>query len=336
MNPRILLKSILLSGLLMATLFTTAQTLKVTLLGTGAPVPSIERFGPSTLVEAGGQKFLFDCGRGAGQRLWQQKIQLGSVNRLFLTHLHSDHVVGIPDLWLTGWIPAVYGRRAEPFRVWGPTGTRNMMQHLQEAFAWDISTRQKEQNKADSGIRIVAHDVSQGVVYNEGGVTITAFTVDHADFIDSALGYRLDYGGHSVVLSGDTRFSNNLVQFARGADVVIHEVAAASEKSVQSSPLVRQILGFHSSPEDAGKVFTLVKPKLAVYSHIVLLTADPSIPPPTTADLVRRTAAVYKGPLQVGEDGMIIDIGNEIKVSPFKPLATRPTEVLQGTDKGTQ
>lgn len=320
----------------MATLLTTAQSIKVTLLGTGAPVPSVERFGPSTLVEAGGQKFLFDCGRGAGQRLWQQKIQLGSVNRLFLTHLHSDHVVGIPDLWLTGWIPTVYGRRVEPFRVWGPTGTRDMMQHLQEAFAWDISTRRKEQNKADSGVMVVANDIREGVVYNEGGVKITAFTVDHSDFIDSALGYRVDYGGHSVVLSGDTRYSNNLVQFARGADVVIHEVAAASEKSMQSSPLIRQILGFHSSPEDAAKVFAQVKPKLAVYSHIVLLTADPSIPPPTTADLVRRTAAVYKGPLQVGEDGMTIEIGPEVKVSAFKPLANRPPEVLKASSKGTQ
>ena len=88
--------------------------IKITLLGTGAPVPSIERFGPSILVEAGGQKLLFDCGRGAGQRLWQLKIPLGQIDALFLTHLHSDHVVGIPDVWLTGWIPAVFGRRAYP------------------------------------------------------------------------------------------------------------------------------------------------------------------------------------------------------------------------------
>src|SRR5262245_249422 len=93
---------------------------KVTLLGTGSPVPSVERFGPSILVEAGGQKLLFDCGRGASQRLWQLKIPLGKIDALFLTHLHSDHVVGIPDLWLTGWIPAVYGRRAVPFQVLGP------------------------------------------------------------------------------------------------------------------------------------------------------------------------------------------------------------------------
>ena len=116
---------------------------KVTLLGTGAPVPSIERFGPGILVEAGGQKLLFDCGRGAAQRLWQLKIPLGQINALFLTHLHSDHIVGIPDVWLTGWIPAAYGRRTLPFQVWGPGGTKAMMDNLAEAFSWDISTRSK-------------------------------------------------------------------------------------------------------------------------------------------------------------------------------------------------
>ena len=111
-------------------------SIKATLLGTGAPVPSIERFGPSILVEAGGQKLLFDCGRGAGQRLWQLKIPLGQIDALFLTHLHSDHIVGIPDVWLTGWIPAVYGRRVYPFQIFGPSGTKGMMENLVKAFSW--------------------------------------------------------------------------------------------------------------------------------------------------------------------------------------------------------
>lgn len=136
-----------------------SSSIKVTLLGTGAPVPSIERFGPAILVEAGNQKLLFDCGRGAAQRLWQLKIPLGKVNALFLTHLHSDHVVGIPDVWLTGWIPALYGRRASPFQVFGPKGTKDMMQYLVKAFAWDINIRSKEENKVDSGIMVRAKDI---------------------------------------------------------------------------------------------------------------------------------------------------------------------------------
>ena len=149
------------------------------------------------------------------------------------------------------------------------------------------------------------------------GVKVTPFTVRHAEFIDSALGYRIDYAGHSVILSGDTRYSENLIRYAKGADVVIHEVAAANEHSMQTSPLINQILGFHTSPEDAGKVFEQIKPKLAVYSHIALLTADPSIPPPTINDLTTRTQKTYKGALQVGEDLLSIEIGDKVKVSKY-------------------
>lgn len=303
--------------------------IKVTLLGTGAPVPSIERFGPSILVEAGGQRLLFDCGRGASQRLWQLKIPLGQVNALFLTHLHSDHVVGIPDLWLTGWIPAVYGRRATPLQVYGPDGTKLMMDNLVKAFAWDIATRSKEKNKADSGATVAGSDISEGFVWESKGVKVTPFIVQHADFIDSALGYRIDYAGHSVILSGDTRYSENLIRYAKGTDLVIHEVAAANDHSMKTSPLVNQILGFHTSPEEAGKVFEQTKPKLAVYSHIVLLTAEPSIPPPTMDEVLLRTKKMYGGALQAGEDLLSIEVGDEIKVSKYTRGEVKPAEVIR-------
>jgi ribonuclease Z len=302
---------------------------RITLLGTGAPVPSIERFGPSILVEAGGQKLLFDCGRGAGQRLWQLKIPLGKIDGLFLTHLHSDHVVGIPDVWLTGWIPAVYGRREYPFQVFGPNGTRNMMENLVKAFSWDINTRSKERNKADSGALIIATDIKEGFVWEKNGVKVTPFTVRHAEFIDSALGYRIDYAGHSLILSGDTRYSENLIRYAKGADVVVHEVAAANEKSMQISPLINQILGFHTSPEEAGKVFEQIKPKLAIYSHIVLLTSDPSLAPPSVKELVMRTQKNFKGAIEVGEDLLSIEIGDKVKVYRYSAAQGKPAEVIK-------
>src|ERR1051325_4551150 len=122
-----LLQMILSAALVLAA---PAQTFKVTLLGTGSPQPRMDRFGPSILVEAGGKKLLFDCGRGATQRIEQVRIPFTEIDALFLTHLHSDHVVGIPDLWLTGW---ARGRKV-PFQVWGPVGTKEMMSHLKEAF----------------------------------------------------------------------------------------------------------------------------------------------------------------------------------------------------------
>ena len=106
------------------------EDFKVTLLGTGTPVPSLKRFGPSSLVQAGGETFMIDCGRGATQRLWQLGVRFSTVSSLFLTHLHSDHIVGIPDLWATGWLNQAWGGRREPLAVYGPPGTRNMMENM--------------------------------------------------------------------------------------------------------------------------------------------------------------------------------------------------------------
>src|SRR5436305_13924682 len=106
---------------------------KVTLLGTGSPPPTLKRFGPSVLVQAGKETLLFDCGRGCTQRLMQSNVRLGSVDALLLTHLHSDHVVGIPDLWLTGWLDSPFGQRTTPLRVAGPAGTKSLMDNLRKA-----------------------------------------------------------------------------------------------------------------------------------------------------------------------------------------------------------
>jgi ribonuclease Z len=282
-----------------------AQDFKVTLLGTGNPRPVMSRFGPSILVEAGKEKLVFDCGRGASQRLDQLKIPFSEITALFLTHLHSDHTVGIPDLWLTGWVMG----RTTPLAVWGPEGTKAMMQHLQEAYVFDIHIRRDVDTKLPgAGAEIVAQDIEEGVVYNSAGVKVTAFLVDHGE-IKPAFGYRVDYGGHSVTLSGDTRPSENLIKFAHGTDVLIHEVidpeAFAETVSTDTLEQRKKIIEHHTTPEQAGIVFTRVKPKLAVYSHIV---------PPDVPGVIPHTRKTYAGPLEVGEDLMSIEIGDKIEV----------------------
>jgi ribonuclease Z len=282
-----------------------AQDFKVTLLGTGNPRPVMSRFGPSILVEAGKEKLVFDCGRGASQRLDQLKIPFSEITALFLTHLHSDHTVGIPDLWLTGWVMG----RTTPLAVWGPEGTKAMMQHLQEAYVFDIHIRRDVDTKLPgAGAEVVAQDIEEGVVYNSAGVKVTAFLVDHGE-IKPAFGYRVDYGGHSVTLSGDTRPSENLIKFAHGTDVLIHEVidpeAFAETVSTDTLEQRKKIIEHHTTPEQAGIVFTRVKPKLAVYSHIV---------PPDVPGVIPHTRKTYAGPLEVGEDLMSIEIGDKIEV----------------------
>jgi ribonuclease Z len=293
---------------------TSAPTITVTLLGTGRPIPAMDRFGAGTLVQAGPVTLLFDCGRGIAQRLWERHIPLSDVSVLFLTHLHSDHVVGIPDLWLTGWLAGPFGARTSPFEVRGPAGTREMMTNLEKAYAADVRIRTAGERLSPAGAAIDAVDISEGVVYRDHGVTVTAFDVDHGPFVKPAFGYRVDYGGRSVVISGDTRYSENLIRHAQGADVVVHEVAFARDDLLGRSAAARGIIALHTTPEEAGRVFARVKPKLAAYTHIVLLALDSSSPPPTVQELIGRTRTTYAGPIVVGEDLMTIEVGDSVKV----------------------
>jgi ribonuclease Z len=286
---------------------------KVTLLGTGTPIPVPDRFGPSTLVEAGDQKLLIDAGRGASIRLHQLDVPIGRLDALFLTHYHSDHTVGIPDVWLTGWLEAYFGTRTGPLRVIGPDGAKTLMNHLERAYALDVSIRIDDEKLSPQGAAISVEEFSSdGVVYEKNGVKVIAFEVDHGDAIKPAYGYRIEYDGRVAVVSGDTRFNRNVIKYGAGADLLIHEVAIAKSALLQE-PFVRRIIAHHTTPEEAGLVFAQARPKLAVYTHLVFL-ASKSIPPATVDDLIMETRRTYDGPLVPGEDLMQFDIGDAVTV----------------------
>ena len=282
-------------------------TLRVTLLGSGSPVPAADRFGPATLVEAGDQKLLFDAGRGSTIRLWQLRLPFNQVSPVFLTHFHSDHTVGIPDLWLTGWLGGPFGRRAAPFRVIGPVGAKALMENLERAYAADIRIRIADEHYPPEGVKIIAEEfAADGVVYEKDGVRVTAFEVDHGDAIKPAYGYRVDYHGHSIVISGDTRFNENVIKYGTGADILVHEVAAVRPELLKDQQ-VQRVMAHHTSPQEAGTVFSRARPKLAVYTHLVL-PSRPTIPAVTIDELVAQTRETYGGPLEVGEDLMSVEI----------------------------
>ena len=280
------------------------ETVRVTLLGTGGPPPLIDRFGPSTLVEAGSEKFLFDAGRGAMQRLFQLGIPFADINGLFLTHLHSDHVIGIPDLWLTGWIGQPWGGRKVPLKVWGPPETKEMMSHLEKAYQFDIRVRDHHPR---DGVAVVAEDFTGGVVYEKSGLKITAFEVDHGR-VKPAYGYRIDYAGRSVVLSGDTRFNENVIRFSQGVDLLVHEVAATTDDLMRTSEVARIVAANHTTPGEAAEVFNRAQPKLAVYSHILQFGGY------LLNDIIESTKKDYAGRIEVGEDLMAIDVGDKVEL----------------------
>jgi len=281
--------------------------IKVTLLGTGTPQPIMERFGPSILVQAGTETLLFDAGRGCLQRLRQANLSYENLTGVFFTHLHSDHIVGFPDLWLTGWITST---RSIPLNVFGPTGTSSMMEYLQKAYAYDIKIRVDDDKVSEQGGKLLVTDIKEGVVYNKNGVKVIAFDVDHYPIVP-AFGYRIEYKGHSVVLSGDTRYSGNLIKYAMGTDLLIHEVAVAPDSMSKTDPKYH-ILAHHTTAEQAAKIFNEVKPKMAAYSHIVKLYGR------NEQELFNRTRAIYAGPLIVGEDLMRFYIADTVSVIAWK------------------
>ena len=286
---------------------------KVTLLGTGSPRPDFDRFSMSTLVQAGGMNLMFDVGRGSAIRLWQIGVPLGSIDAVFLTHYHSDHTSGLPDLWLTGGIDVQYGRRRQALSVFGPRGVVALTNGIGAAWADDVKIRIADEGLSPEVARFDAHEFSGNgtVVFERNGVKVIAFEVDHGEKIKPAYGYRVDYRGHSVAISGDTRRSENPMSFARGVDLLIHEVATFNEQAHAANPGFQAILAHHVTPGEAGEVFASVKPKLAVYSHI-LFTSDAKFPRPTVEDLLQQTRKTYSGPLIVGKDLMSFTIGDSV------------------------
>lgn len=236
-------------------------------------------------------------------RLFQLGIPIGSIDLLLLTHFHSDHVVGLPDIWLTGWLGGKFGQRTRPMRVMGPRGALHLTRHLEEAFSADIAIRIADEDLPPDGARIDAGEFERdGVIHDRDGLRITCFEVDHGDKIKPAFGYRFDYAGKSAVLSGDTRYCENLIVHARGADLLVHEVAMTTPAAMEIER-IRRVMGHHSTPQDAARVFAKCTPKLAVFNHLVLI-GDGINAPPTVQELIDATRQEYDGAFVVGEDLM--------------------------------
>ena len=170
--------------------------------------------------------------------------------------------------------------------------------------------RVEDDKRVEEGSKFLVKEVQQGVVYEKNGVKVIAFEVDHG-YVKPAFGYRVDYNGHSVVLSGDTKYSENLVRFAQGTDLLVHEVAIAPDTLSKSDPLY-PIFAHHTSVEEAAKVFNEVKPKLAAYSHIVKIYGR------NEQELLRRTKANYSGRFTIGEDLMSFSVGDTVTVSQWQ------------------
>lgn len=245
---------------------------QIVFLGTGTPNPDPARSGPALAVVLHGAAYLVDAGPGVVRRA--AAAQLRGVTALaqpnlkivFLTHLHSDHTLGLPDLIFSPWVM----NRAVPLEVYGPAGTAAMVDHLERAYAADVANRTTGiQPHTPDGWRAVAHEVTPGVVYRDSNVTVTAFLVPH-DGWAQALGYRFDSRDRSIVVSGDTRASDAVVTACHGCDVLVHEVYSLAALATWPPDWQRYHRDAHTSGPELGASATRAAPKLLVLFHGLL------------------------------------------------------------------
>lgn len=275
-----------------------SSTARVVLLGTGTPIPDPERSGPSTAIVVRGVAYLVDAGSGVVRRSVAASLRdsiaalkVSNLRYVFLTHLHSDHTLGLPDVILT---PAVMHRKV-PLIVYGPPGTRTMVTKLLDAYREDIDLRVHGLEHGDSAAyRVIVHEVKPGVVFRDSNVVVSAFRVPHGSW-RHAFGYRFDAGGRSIVVSGDTGPSDAIVDACRGCDVLVHEVYSKKGYNRLDADDRRYHSSFHTSAIELGNLASRAKPKLLLLTHILFFGEDAS-------EVLAEVESRYAGKTVVGAD----------------------------------
>ncbi len=241
---------------------------RVVMLGTGTPNPTPERMGPCAAVIVDGQAYLVDFGVGlvrqaaAMMERGIEALAAAKLTRGFLTHLHSDHTLGLPDLILTPWVL----KRSEPLKLFGPAGTEAMVDHLLKAYAVDIQSRQDGLEQANQvGIQVEVTEIDEGVVYQDERVTVEAFRVNHPPF--EAYGYKFTCPDKVIVFSGDTTPTDNIIQWAQGCDILVHEVFSAQGVKQRSPVWQRYHTSVHTSSVQLGELASQIKPRTLVLNH---------------------------------------------------------------------
>jgi ribonuclease BN (tRNA processing enzyme) len=270
---------------------------RVVLLGTGTPNADPDRSGPAWAIVAGGQAYLVDCGPGivrraaAAYRAGIEALAVKNLTHVFITHLHTDHTLGYPDLIFTPWVLT----RDVPLEAYGPPGLAKMTEHILAAYDEDIRVRLDGLEPANpDGYKVNVHEFEPGVIYTDQNVRVTAFPVRHGSWYH-AYGFRFDTADRSIVVSGDTAPCPSLIEHARGCDVLVHEVYSQAGFETRSPVWQRYHASFHTSTIELAQIARQVRPKLLILTHQLLWGTTPE-------ELVAEIRQSYDGLVYSGSD----------------------------------
>ncbi|WP_099023305.1 ribonuclease Z [Mycolicibacterium palauense] len=278
------------------------MTIEITLLGTGSPIPDPNRAGPSTLVRAGSATFLVDCGRGVLMRAIAAGAGANTVTALLLTHLHSDHIADLGDVIISRWV-TTFAPDPAPFPIIGPPGTAAVVEATLKAFGFDIGYRIAHHADLTTPPPVTVHEFTEGTVWEADGVTVTAGPTDHRP-VEPTIGFRIDHGGASAVLAGDTVPCEGLDRLAAGADALVHTVIR--KDLVDQAPLqrIRDICDYHSTVQQAAATAQRAGVKTLVLTHCV-----PAVVPGQEQQWRALAATEFGGRVEVGEDLLRVPVG---------------------------
>ena len=272
----------------------------ITLTGTGSPMVDPNRAGPSTLVTAGGQTFLVDCGRGVLMRAAAAGVGAANLTALLLTHLHSDHITDLSDVITTRWITTI---GPNPLPIIGPPGTRAVVEATMAALAPDISYRIGHHADITAPPDVRVQEFTDGRVWDADGVTITVAPTDHRP-VEPTIAFRIEHDGTSVVLAGDSVPCATLDELSSGADALVHTVIRKDLIEQLPAQRIRDILDYHSSVEQAAGTAARAGVGTLVLTHYV-----PPLAPGQEDQWRALAAAAFGGRIELGNDGLRVQIG---------------------------
>jgi len=263
---------------------------KVVLLGTGTPNALPDRYGPATVILVNNVPYVFDFGSGIVRRMKEAKIDFKTLQKVFLTHLHTDHTIGYADLIFTTWVL----RRENPLDVYGPPGLIHMTEKIKEAYKEDVRVRIEGLEPANkTGYKVNAYEIEPGLVFQDSNLKVEAFPVNHG--LMTAYGYKIQTPDKVIVISGDTAPSDELIKHYSGCDILIHEVYSAEGYHELPQVWQKYHKKMHTSTYELGEIANKVKPKLLILHHQLFWGKSEE-------ELVEEIRTRYNGNIVSGKD----------------------------------